>query len=202
MADNRKTIVVAILFCILFVVIPTFHIIFWDGDVEIIALRLALILGFGGLFYFMVKVAMIGVTKETNDLYYLCLYSATSGPKHIQLDRKTFHAMLIDNPEPYILCYVWFMCRKFARYKNLHLKVGNEDMYVWAQVPFLKHSFWFKNKEFRHYTRLGTFRAFNNDKPYQPTTYKAPYMDTEAELIEVVQNIDANIKSARDIIAL
>lgn len=151
-----------------------------------------------GLFIFFRALYREG--KKNGVCYHICYHDAQTGPTHYDINRPAYQYMLGTVKAPYTLAYIWVMARKYANFKNLKLKIGNEVVYVWARFPMNQHTIYQRNGKWIHWNRWTSFRLFNNDKPYKPVTYEAPFIETEEQLLELVKNIDSNIKTIEDII--
>lgn len=205
MNETLKGVLIFVVGCFLFAIIPAFFIqkgvLTVEGVVGTylwVLLIALLLLVLYGLFIFFKT--LIQSMIKTSVSYHICYHDAQSGPVHYDLDRPTYQYMLGTVKAPYTLAYIWIMARKYANFKNLRLRIGNEDVYIWARFPMNQHTIYQRNGKWIHWNRWGSFRLFNNDKPFKPTTYKAPFINSEEELLELVKNIDSNIKTIEDVI--
>ena len=150
-----------------------------------------------GMFIF-IKTLIVDLIS--NPSYHICYHDYQSGPQHYYISRQGYQFALTQVKAPYVLAYIWVMARKYGDFKNLELKIGSEYAYVWCRYNFYHHLFYKKNGKYMHYTRQGSFRFGNNDKQYRPTYFKVPFIESESQLLDILQQIDPNIKTMKDVI--
>ena len=205
MNETQKGVLIFVLGCFVFAIIPTFFIQRGALTIEgligtylIILFLVCVLLALYFLFVFMKT--LIAESWKHRVSYHICYHDSELGPKHYDISRPIYQTMLSTVKAPYTLAYIWIMARKYANFKNLELNIGGEKVYVWARFPMNQHTIYQRNGKWIHWNRWCSFKLFNVDKPHKPTKYKAPFIETQEQLLKIANHIDNSIKTIDDVI--